>query len=60
MRINLLNNYQTVKPRTLKLKLNIRINERVMCANFGDSRSRDREMRHKKHKKTAIIGLKIY
>ena len=31
-----------------------------MCANFGDSRSRDCEMRHKKHKKTAIFSLKIY
>ena len=28
--------------------LNIRINESVMCANFGDPRSRDRELRAKK------------
>ena len=28
-----------------------------MCVNFGDSRSRDRELTQKKHKKTAILGL---
>ena len=31
-----------------------------MGANFGDHRSRDRALRYKKHKKTAIFGLKIY
>ena len=37
-----------VKPRKLKFGLNIRINESVMGANFGDPRSRDRELKHKK------------
>ena len=33
----------------------------VMCTDFGDRRSRDRELAHKKkHKQTAIFGLKIY
>ena len=36
-----------VKPRKLKFGLNIRINESVVCANFGDPRSRDCELRHK-------------
>ena len=33
------------------------INESVVCANFGDPRSHDREFRHKN---TEIFGLKIY
>ena len=37
-----------VKPSKLKFKVNITINKRVMCTNFGDLRSRDRELRHKK------------
>ena len=35
------------------------IDECVMCANFGDLRSRDRELTHKKHYKMAIFDLKI-
>ena len=31
-----------------------------MCADFADPTSRDRELRHKKHLKNAIFGLKIY
>ena len=31
--------------------------ETVICANFGDPRSRDCEL---KHKKTAILGFKSY
>ena len=42
----------------LKFGLNIRINKSVMCANFGDPRSCDRELSLKKHKKKAILGLK--
>ena len=38
----------TVKPRNLKVVLNMRINECVMRANFGDPEPRDRELRHKK------------
>ena len=38
----------------------MRINESVMCADFGDPRSRDRELRHKKTLKNAIFGLKVY
>ena len=37
----------------------MRINECVMCTNFGDRTSHDRELTHNKHKKTAIFGLKI-
>ena len=44
----------------LKTGRNMEINECVMCANFGDPRSRDRKLTHKKHKKTVIFGLKIY
>ena len=31
-----------------------------MCANFKDPRSSDCKVTHKKHKKMAIFGLKIY
>ena len=31
-----------------------------MCTNFREARSRDRELRQKKRKKTAIFGLKFY
>ena len=31
-----------------------------MRANFGNPRSRDRELRHKKTQKTVIFGLKSY
>ena len=48
MRIDLLNNYQMVKPKKLKLGLNIKINKSVIWANFGDPRPRDRKLRHKK------------
>ena len=41
-------NYKTVKSKKLKFGLNIKNNESVMCANFGDPRSRDRKLRHKK------------
>ena len=60
MRIDLRNNLQTVKPRKLKFGLNKRINESVMCANFGDPRPQDRELRHKKNiKNTAILARKV-
>ena len=36
------------------------INECVMCAHFGDPRSRDCELTHKKTFKNTIFGLKIY
>ena len=50
-----------VKPKKLKLGLNKRINEGVMCANSGDPRSRDRELTHQKTiKKLATLDLKIY
>ena len=43
----------------LEFGLNIRINESVMCVNFEDPRSRDRELRHKKNvKKNANFDLK--
>ena len=58
MRNDFAYNQQTVKPRMLKFKLNITINENVICGNFGDYRSRDRESRQKTRKKTAIFGLK--
>ena len=38
----------TIKPRKLKLGLNMKINECVMCASFGDPRSRDRELTRKR------------
>ena len=48
---------QTVKPRKFKFGLNIVIKKSVMCANFGNPRLRDRELRHKK---TVISGFKSY
>ena len=46
-----------MKPRKLKFGPNIRIHESVMCANFRDRRSRDRELRHKKkQKKRRFLG----
>ena len=36
------------------------INKCVMCANFGDPRSRDRELTRKRTLKNEIFGLKIY
>ena len=30
-----------------------------MCVNFGDRRSRDRELRHKKRKKRQFLGRKF-
>ena len=48
MRIALLITSLTVKPRKLKFELNMRINDSVMCAHFGDPRSHGRELRHKK------------
>ena len=41
----------------MKIGLNIRNNESVICANFGDARSHDRELRLKN---TAIFDLKMY
>ena len=38
----------------------MRINGSVLCANFGDPRSRDREMALTKTLKVAIFGLKLY
>ena len=35
------------------------INESVMCANYGDPRSPERELRRKKTFKNVIFGLKI-
>ena len=35
------------------------INECVMCANFGDPRSRDRELRHKKNRKMRFFTWKF-
>ena len=50
-----------VKPSKLKFGPNIIINESVMCANFGDPRSRDRKLEHKKKKKKkATVWSKIY
>ena len=49
-----------VKLRKLKVGINMETTNFVMCANFGNPRSRDRKLTHKKHKKTAIFGLKIY
>ena len=60
MKIDLLINYQTVKPKKLKFELSMRINESVLCTNFGDRRSRDRESRHKKTLKNGDFGLKSY
>ena len=57
MRIDLLNNYQMVKPKKLKLELNKKINKSVMWANFGDPRSRDRKLRHKKRQKKGKFWL---
>ena len=51
---------QTVKPRKFKFGLNIAINKSVMCANFGNPRSGDRELGYKKTKNTVIFGLKSY
>ena len=48
-----------VKPRKLKFGLNIKIDGSVMCANFGDTRLRDRELRPQKPGKNAILGRKI-
>ena len=45
-----------VKPRKLKFGLNIRINENVMCTNFGDPWSRDRELRQKNMKKRRFLA----
>ena len=45
-----------IKPRKLKFGPNIRINESVICATFGDLKSRDREL---KLKKTYIENLLI-
>ena len=53
-------NYKTVEPRELNFGLNIKINKSVMYANFGDTRSRDRELRLQKPGKTAIFVSKIY
>ena len=59
-RIGFAYNQQTVKPRKFKFGLNIAIKESVMCANFENPRSRDRELRHKKTKKSVVFGLKSY
>ena len=49
-----------VQPRKLKFRLNIKINESIMCANFEDQRSRDRELRHKKNiKKRRFLDWKV-
>ena len=58
-RFDLLNNLLTVELRKLKFELNLWINESVLCANFGDPRSRDRDIRHKKNmKKRRNFGMK--
>ena len=41
----------------IDLLINTTNNESVLCANFGDLRLRDRELRHKK---TVIFGFKSY
>ena len=46
-----------VKRRKLKINLNIRFNESIMCANLSDPKSQDRELRHKN---TSIFSMKIY
>ena len=38
----------------------MRINKSVMCANFGNPRSRDCELTHNNNIETVIFGLKIY
>ena len=44
----------------MNFALNIRINERVMYANFGDPRLPDRNLRHKKEQeRMAILGRKF-
>ena len=44
----------------LKFGLNMVVNQCVMCANFGDPRSRDRELRRKKTLRNAIFGFYLF
>ena len=48
-----------VKRRKLKFGFNMGINECVMRVNFKDPRSRDRELRHKKHRKMHFLAWKF-
>ena len=47
MRIDFAYNLQTVIRRKLKFGLNIKDNKSAICANFGDARLRNLELRHK-------------
>ena len=41
----------------MKFGVSIGINESIICANFGDPRSRDHELRHKKTHRKRRVGL---
>ena len=46
-----------MKPRKLKFGFTMRINKSVMSANFGDPRSYNHELRHKKTQKNGNFWL---
>ena len=48
-----------VKPRKLEFEFNKRINESVICANFGGPRSRDGDLRQENIKTKAVAAVTL-